>query len=178
MSVEQVKAALGSAQPFTPEPPRPLARAMPPADPFPVDSLGNVLGAAARAIHDRTQAPMAICAQSVLAASTLAVQGHADVELPTGQSRRCGRRAGTCSTSSVSPNAATTSATADTLHQTLMRSSVNKPHFLKKIPATENPSLPKRSRFWQTRKMENHHLVSSSAGRSTMGSLRFNCRRR
>ncbi len=87
MSVEQVKTALGSAQPFTPEPPRPLARAMPPADPFPVDSLGNVLGAAARAIHDRTQAPMAICAQSVLAASTLAVQGHADVELPTGQSR-------------------------------------------------------------------------------------------
>ncbi len=30
---------------------------------------------------------MAICAQSVLAATTLAVQGHADVELPTGHAR-------------------------------------------------------------------------------------------
>jgi len=30
---------------------------------------------------------MALCAQSVLAAATLAVQGHADVELPTGQAR-------------------------------------------------------------------------------------------
>ncbi len=30
---------------------------------------------------------MAICAQSVQAAATLAVQGHADVELPTGHAR-------------------------------------------------------------------------------------------
>ena len=87
MSVEHVKAAIESATDFTPEPPRPLVRAMPPADPFPVNSLGDLLGAAAKAVHDRTQAPMAICGQSVLAASTLAVQGHVDVVLPTGQAR-------------------------------------------------------------------------------------------
>jgi hypothetical protein len=69
------------------EPPRPLMRELPPADPFPIDALGDVLVPAVRAIHDRVQAPLAICAQSVLAAATLVVQGHADVELPTGQQR-------------------------------------------------------------------------------------------
>ena len=67
------------------EPPRPLLRELPPADPFPVDALGKVLGAATVAINDRVQAPMAICGQSTLAAATLAAQGQADVELPTGQ---------------------------------------------------------------------------------------------
>ncbi len=66
------------------EPPRPLVRELPPADPFPVEALGDILGAATRAINDRVQAPMAICGQSTLAAATLAAQGQADVELPTG----------------------------------------------------------------------------------------------
>ena len=66
------------------EPPRPLMRELPPADPFPVDALGEVLRAAAHAIHDRVQAPLAICGQSVLAAAALAGQGHADVVLPIG----------------------------------------------------------------------------------------------
>jgi hypothetical protein len=70
-----------------PEPPRPLMREMPPADPFPINALGDVLAPAARAIHDRIQAPPAICAQAVLAAATLAVQAHGDIELPTGQVR-------------------------------------------------------------------------------------------
>jgi hypothetical protein len=68
------------------EPPRPLMREMPPADPFPIEALGP-LAAAAKAIHDRVQAPLAICGQSVLAAATLAVQGHANVELPIGGKR-------------------------------------------------------------------------------------------
>jgi Protein of unknown function (DUF3987) len=72
------------AREVTPEPPRPLTRQMPPADAFPVDALGDVLGAAARAIHDRVRAPLAICGQSVLAAAALAVQAHADVQLPMG----------------------------------------------------------------------------------------------
>lgn len=65
------------------EPPRPLHRELPPADPFPMDALGEILGPAARAIQEKTQAPDAICAQSVLAAATLGLQGFADVELPT-----------------------------------------------------------------------------------------------
>jgi hypothetical protein len=63
-------------------------REMPPADPFPVDALGVILGAAARAIHDRVQAPVAIGAQSVLAVAALAAQAHADIELPIGRSGR------------------------------------------------------------------------------------------
>jgi Protein of unknown function (DUF3987) len=70
-----------------PEPPRPLMRELPPADPFPVDALGDVLGAGAHAIHDRVQAPVATCGQSVLAAATLATQAHADIALPIGQTK-------------------------------------------------------------------------------------------
>src|SRR5262245_47657467 len=66
------------------EAPRPLMRELPPADPFPVDALGDVLAPAARAIHDRVQAPLAICGQSVLAAADLATQAHVDVVLPIG----------------------------------------------------------------------------------------------
>ncbi len=69
------------------EPPRPLMRELPPADPFPIDALGDFLAKAARAIHDRVQAPLAICGQSVLAAATLAVQAHANVELPMGHAK-------------------------------------------------------------------------------------------
>jgi hypothetical protein len=78
----------GLGRPVLPgrEPPRPLMREVPPAEPFPVEALGG-LAAAARAIHERTQAPIATCGQSVLAAATLAVQGLADVELPTRQVR-------------------------------------------------------------------------------------------
>jgi hypothetical protein len=68
------------------EPPRPLMREMPPADPFPIDALG-ALAHAARAIQERIRAPMAMCGQSVLAAAALTVQGLADVELPTRQKK-------------------------------------------------------------------------------------------
>ena len=67
------------------EGPRPLTRQLPPETPFPVDSLGPVLSGVVKAIDAKTQAPLPICANSVLAVSTLAVQGHADVVLPTGQ---------------------------------------------------------------------------------------------
>src|SRR5262249_7189413 len=41
------------------EPPRPLMREVSPADPFPIDALGKILGDAALAIHDRIRAPLA-----------------------------------------------------------------------------------------------------------------------
>src|SRR6476620_10957388 len=84
MSRDGVRAIIANAQEVTPELPRPLTRELPPADPFPADALGDVLASAAHAIHDRIKAPLAICGQSVLSAATLAVQAHADVELPTG----------------------------------------------------------------------------------------------
>ena len=62
---------------------RPLFRELPPSQPFPIDALGP-LKDATLAIHAITQAPLAMCAQSVLAAVTLAVQAQRDVELPGG----------------------------------------------------------------------------------------------
>lgn len=69
------------------EAPAPLARDIPHATPYPVEALGDLLAAAARGIHDKVQAPMAICGSGVLGAAALAVQGHADVVLPTGSAR-------------------------------------------------------------------------------------------
>jgi hypothetical protein len=62
-------------------------RELPPADVYPVAALGDLLASAAHAIHDKIRAPLAICGQSVLAASTLAVQARANVVLPTGHPR-------------------------------------------------------------------------------------------
>lgn len=72
---------------LTPEKPRPLMRELPSANAFPVEALGKILGNAAKAIQNKVQAPMAIGGQSVLGAATLAVQGFADVELPTGHAK-------------------------------------------------------------------------------------------
>ncbi|MFZ2068311.1 MAG: DUF3987 domain-containing protein, partial [Xanthobacteraceae bacterium] len=87
MSREDVRVIVGGASEQMSEPPRPLMRELPPADAFPVDALGPELAPAARAIHDRVRAPIAICGQSVLAATTLAVQGHANVGLPMGHAK-------------------------------------------------------------------------------------------
>ena len=64
---------------FTAEGPRPLVREIPAGAPYPVHALGP-LRRAVEAVQGRTQAPMAIPAQSALAVASLAVQGFADVE--------------------------------------------------------------------------------------------------
>jgi len=80
----RVRELVAAGEEMKPEGPRPLMRELPSADPFPVDALGDVLAPAARAIHDRVQAPLAICSQSVLATADLAAQAHVDVVLPIG----------------------------------------------------------------------------------------------
>jgi hypothetical protein len=80
----EIRRLVAEAKDVTPEAPRPLMRELPPADPYPIDALGSELAPAARAIHERVQAPLAIGAQSVFGAAALAVQGHADVLLPIG----------------------------------------------------------------------------------------------
>ena len=65
--------------------PEPLRAALPPAEPYPVDSLGDILGGAAKVLHDSVKAPLAMCCQSVLAAASLATQAHYDVMLPWGE---------------------------------------------------------------------------------------------
>ena len=54
---------------------------------LPIDAFGKILGAAILGIHDKIQAPLAICAQSVLANVSLVTQAHIDIELPFGQKR-------------------------------------------------------------------------------------------
>lgn len=58
---------------------QPIYRPLPESDPYPVDALGNVLGGAVEAMSEIIQAPQAICANSILASATLAIQGHANV---------------------------------------------------------------------------------------------------
>ena len=74
--------AIEKAEKYEPEEPQPLQRALPPADPYPVEALGPVLYPAMQAVQGMTQAPDGLCAQSVLAAANLAVQGLRNVETP------------------------------------------------------------------------------------------------
>ena len=73
MGAEIVRKALGDTK-------RPLFRPVAPAPDFPTGALGP-LQDAVQAVQHRTQAPLAICAQSMLAAATLAIQAHRNVEL-------------------------------------------------------------------------------------------------
>ena len=66
-----------SAKPMD-EKPTPLIHETPVGDRFPVDALGP-LKDAALAIQDKTQAPVAIGAQSLLSATSLAAQALSDV---------------------------------------------------------------------------------------------------
>ena len=66
-------------QPFTPDDPQPLLREIPPGASYPAEALGP-LRAVAEAVQDRTQAPLAIAAQSALSVASLAVQAFANVE--------------------------------------------------------------------------------------------------
>jgi hypothetical protein len=85
-ATDAIKQAVNKAEAFVAEPPRPLARELPPASTFPTAALGP-LAAAAEAIHDLTQAPIAICGGSVLAAGALAAQALGDVVLLSGQTK-------------------------------------------------------------------------------------------
>jgi hypothetical protein len=66
-------------EPFTPEGPQPLVREPTSGEAYPVHALGP-LRAVVEAVQGATQAPIALPAASALAAASLAVQAHADVE--------------------------------------------------------------------------------------------------
>lgn len=81
--------AAANAVPFGPDDavlePTPLIRPLEPSEPFPVESLGPILQPAVEAIQRKTQAPLGLVAQSVLAAATYATQAHGNVVLPYGE---------------------------------------------------------------------------------------------
>lgn len=85
---DRVIAAFATRDAAAEEGPLPLRRPLPPAPRFPLEALGGgALRDAVEAIHMATQAPLAICANSVLAAFSLAAQAQADVVLPTGSAK-------------------------------------------------------------------------------------------
>ncbi len=87
MNPNDVYGITTNAEEYKPEEPQPLRKKMGEPKLFPVDILPLVLSNAVKAIHNKIQAPLPICAQSVLATASLAVQGHANVVLPMGQER-------------------------------------------------------------------------------------------
>ncbi|WP_122690711.1 YfjI family protein [Pseudomonas viridiflava] len=62
-------------------PPRPLIESNPAPQPYPVQALGGILGPAVERMAEVIGVPQALAAQSVLAASGLATQGHAGLQL-------------------------------------------------------------------------------------------------
>lgn len=76
----------GNSQAFasacTSDGPRPLPLDGRRSAAYPIAALGDSLQSATMAVQRMTQAPVALCAQSILASTNLAVQGEADVELP------------------------------------------------------------------------------------------------
>lgn len=70
-------------KPFVSEGPQPLIREIPRGAEYPVHALGQ-LKDGVEAVQATTQAPVAIAAQSALSVASLAVQGHADVEMLSG----------------------------------------------------------------------------------------------
>lgn len=83
----KIKEQIMAAQEVTKEAPQPLRKQKTEPFEFPINSLPSVLKNAVLGIHDKIQAPLAICSQSVLASANLAVQGHANIRLPFGQER-------------------------------------------------------------------------------------------
>ena len=87
MSVIEVRDYIMNAKLIKKEVPQPLRKQALQAVDFPVKMLPTIIRNAILGLHNKIQAPIAICAQSVLAAMNLALQGHADIELPIGQTR-------------------------------------------------------------------------------------------
>ncbi len=85
--IAEIKKRIMQAQALDKEPPEPLRRGARQQIEFPVDSLPPLLQSAVLAMHDKIQAPLAICAQTILATVNIAVQGHANIMMPFGQER-------------------------------------------------------------------------------------------
>ena len=64
-----------------PRAPRPLIESNPVPQPYPVQALGGILGPAVERMAEVIGVPQALAAQSVLAASALATQAHAGLQL-------------------------------------------------------------------------------------------------
>lgn len=85
MTAQQVKDIITNSTEIDKESPEPLRKQLEPPTEFPIDSLPEILKNAVLALHDKIQAPIALCVQSVLAAANLTVQGHVNIMMPFGE---------------------------------------------------------------------------------------------
>lgn len=84
MSVDEINDIISLAEEVKPDSPEPLrSKKSEPVD-FPIEVCTPLIRNAILSIEDKIQAPTALCAQSVLATANLAVQGHANIQLPHG----------------------------------------------------------------------------------------------
>ena len=83
-NIARIEEAMSSAKEFKSNLPKPipLIKKLEKGEPYPIDFFPDVLKNAIIAINDITQAPMAICGQSVLATANLITQALADVKTP------------------------------------------------------------------------------------------------
>jgi hypothetical protein len=82
-----IKDLIENATSIETEEPEPLLKESSQPCEFPIEECPALLRNAILGLNDKIQAPMAICAQSVLAVANLAVQGHVNIKLPFGQIR-------------------------------------------------------------------------------------------
>ncbi|NDA89681.1 MAG: DUF3987 domain-containing protein [Alphaproteobacteria bacterium] len=87
MTAQQVKDIIANTIEISKPSPEPLRKALQPPTEFPIDSLTPILKETVLAINDKTQAPIPLCAQSVLSAVNLAVQGHINIKMPFGEEK-------------------------------------------------------------------------------------------
>lgn len=85
--LEGVIFAMGKAMGRAEERAKQVVARRDPIDEFPVDALPPSIANVILALHTKFQAPLALCAQSVLSAVVLAVQGLGNVRLPYGASK-------------------------------------------------------------------------------------------
>lgn len=87
MTAQQVKDIITNPIEIDKESPEPLRKPLQPATEFPIESLPLMLKNTVIALHDKIQAPIALCAQSVLAVVNLTVQGHVNIMMPFGETK-------------------------------------------------------------------------------------------
>ena len=87
MTAQQVKDIITNPIEIDKESPEPLRKPLQPPTEFPIDSLPLILKDTVIALHDKIQAPIALCAQSVLAVVNLTVQGHINIMMPFGETK-------------------------------------------------------------------------------------------
>ena len=89
MNMKQINTLITETPAVEGEAPRALVLNRPTAPRFPIEAMPNLLKEVIHAIQATTQAPLALCSQSVLAAASLVAQAYINVEVLGGGIKPC-----------------------------------------------------------------------------------------